>query len=86
VVLWNERGEPGDGEAWTQRRGDSAGVALVAPMPTKSNCTDKIFNWEFRFEPPDICCRSCVKIDVEGYEPEVLKSVLGSRQKILSIP
>src|SRR4030088_2009857 len=27
VVLWKERGEPGDGEARTQRRGDSASVA-----------------------------------------------------------
>ena len=27
MVLWNERGEPGDGEARTRRRGDSAGVA-----------------------------------------------------------
>ena len=27
MVLWNERGEPGDGEAWTQRRRDFAGVA-----------------------------------------------------------
>src|SRR4030081_2902944 len=27
VVLWNERGEHGDGEARTRPRGDSAGVA-----------------------------------------------------------
>jgi hypothetical protein len=29
VVLWNERGEPEDGKASAQRRGNSAGVAEV---------------------------------------------------------